>query len=187
MNDLRAAVPVVGSFDRTAWCYSAAILLLSPLGALGLADLENGLAEISLRCARLSQQTWKRCGRHWHLPLPSLFELAAVSAILAGRERREQQLALDAQQGIAATFPARMCSSCLGPPGSGKTLVLAGRAKYLAAQHPDWHIVVLCYNNSLVPYLKSLVGGHPNIAVATFGKFSPRWAIGSRLTTPNRR
>ena len=40
-----------------------------------------------------------------------------------------------------------------GPPGSGKTLVLAGRAKYLAARHPDWRIVVLCYNNSLVPYL----------------------------------
>src|SRR4051794_22685276 len=32
-----------------------------------------------------------------------------------------------------------------GVAGSGKTLVLASRAKMLAKAHPDWKILVLCY------------------------------------------
>ena len=94
--------------------------------------------------------------------------------------RREQQLTLDAQQAVAATRPVDDVLVLSGPPGSGKTLVLAARAKYLATRHPDWHIVVLCYNNSLVPYLKSLVDEYPNVAVSTFGKFS--YAVGHRIS-----
>lgn len=44
-----------------------------------------------------------------------------------------------------------------GVAGSGKTLVLACRAKYLKKLHPDWKILVVCYNISLSRYLKSLV------------------------------
>lgn len=58
-----------------------------------------------------------------------------------------------------------------GPAGSGKTLVLAARAAWLATQHPDWKIQVLCFNRVLVPYLRTLVEGHSNIIVSTFGKF----------------
>ena len=45
-----------------------------------------------------------------------------------------------------------------GVAGSGKTLVLACRAKYLKTIYPDWKILVVCYNNSLCNHLKSMLG-----------------------------
>ncbi|WP_147533031.1 3'-5' exonuclease [Bacillus marasmi] len=36
-----------------------------------------------------------------------------------------------------------------GVAGSGKTIILASRAKMLAKEHPDWKILILCYNISL--------------------------------------
>lgn len=44
-----------------------------------------------------------------------------------------------------------------GVAGSGKTLVLAGRAKVLAKTHPDWKILVLCYGISLSRSLKQMI------------------------------
>lgn len=41
-----------------------------------------------------------------------------------------------------------------GVAGSGKTLVVAARAKYLKQCHPDWRILVLCYNVSLSKYIR---------------------------------
>jgi superfamily I DNA and RNA helicase len=87
-------------------------------------------------------------------------------------ERRRQQVILDAQQSAAATAPVDDVLMISGPPGCGKTLVLAGRARHLAAAHPDWRIVILCYNNALMPYLRHLVREAPNVEVATFGKFT---------------
>lgn len=45
-----------------------------------------------------------------------------------------------------------------GVAGSGKTLVLACRAKYLKTIHPDYKILVVCYNNSLCNHLKHMFG-----------------------------
>ncbi|WP_342434138.1 3'-5' exonuclease [Neobacillus sp. FSL H8-0543] len=36
-----------------------------------------------------------------------------------------------------------------GVAGSGKTIILASRAKMLSKQNPDWKILILCYNISL--------------------------------------
>ncbi|HEY3295648.1 MAG TPA: 3'-5' exonuclease [bacterium] len=44
-----------------------------------------------------------------------------------------------------------------GVAGSGKTLVVAARAKYLKQCHPDWRILLVCYNTSLSKYLRKLV------------------------------
>lgn len=44
-----------------------------------------------------------------------------------------------------------------GVAGSGKTLILASRAKMLAKQHPDWKILILCYNISLSQNIKHMV------------------------------
>src|SRR5699024_6008517 len=41
-----------------------------------------------------------------------------------------------------------------GVAGSGKTLILASRAKLLAKQHPDWKILILCYNISMASYIQ---------------------------------
>ena len=54
-----------------------------------------------------------------------------------------------------------------GVAGSGKSLVLASRARQLALVHPDWQIDVVCFNRTLVPYLSRLVGDHPGVRVET--------------------
>ncbi len=94
--------------------------------------------------------------------------------------RGQLRTTLDAQQARAATGVVEDVLMISGPPGSGKTLVLAGRARFLATEHPDWRIAVLCYNNALVPYLRQLVAGHTNIEVDTFGKFA--YKLGHRIS-----
>ena len=44
-----------------------------------------------------------------------------------------------------------------GVAGSGKTLVLACRAKYLAQCQPGWKILVLCYNISLATFIRQII------------------------------
>lgn len=44
-----------------------------------------------------------------------------------------------------------------GVAGSGKTLILASRAKILAKEHPDWRILILCYNISLARNIEQMV------------------------------
>lgn len=44
-----------------------------------------------------------------------------------------------------------------GVAGSGKTLVLAYRARYLHLQHPNWKILFLCYNVSLRKYVEAMI------------------------------
>jgi superfamily I DNA/RNA helicase len=95
-------------------------------------------------------------------------------------ERQRLRTVLDVEQSMAATGRVKDVLMILGPPGSGKTLVLAGRARLLATQHPDWRIALLCFNNALVPYLRQLVADHPQIDVNTFGKFAH--GLGHRLS-----
>ena len=187
VNDLRAAVPVVGNFrPQRLVLFGGNPGSLIQSGALGLADLGRGdwLDQLEVRELEPADLEALRSAL-----APTLaFTLRARRGISdSGRpERRERQLTLDVQQSAAATVRVDDVLELSGPPGSGKTLVLAGRAKYLAVQHPDWHIVALCYNNSLVPYLKSLVDGYPNVAVSTFGKFSHAMGHRISLTDPER-
>ncbi|WP_394234141.1 3'-5' exonuclease [Niallia oryzisoli] len=44
-----------------------------------------------------------------------------------------------------------------GVAGSGKTLILASRAKLLSKEHPDWKILILCYNISLASGIQQMV------------------------------
>ena len=44
-----------------------------------------------------------------------------------------------------------------GVAGSGKTLILSSRAKLLSKQHPDWKILILCYNISLANGIQQMV------------------------------
>jgi hypothetical protein len=179
--DLRAEVSEVEKFrPQRLVLFGANPGSLTQPGALGLADIERGswLERLEERRPEAADLEALRSSL-----APSLaFSIRARrGAVDAGRsERRRQQLALDACQSAAATMPIEDILLLTGPPGSGKTLVLAGRAKYLAARHPDWRIVMLCYNNALVPYLRSLVDGDPNITVTTFGKFS--YAMGHKIS-----
>ena len=49
-----------------------------------------------------------------------------------------------------------------GVAGSGKTLVLACRAKYLKTIYPEYKILVVCYNNSLCNHLRQMFGDEFN-------------------------
>lgn len=98
-------------------------------------------------------------------------------------DRARQRLVLDAAQSAIARRDVGDVLVITGPPGSGKTLVLAARAKWLAEEHPEWRIAVLCYNRLLVPYLEALVWGHANIVVYTFGRFTTR--LGVRVSLDN--
>jgi superfamily I DNA and RNA helicase len=44
-----------------------------------------------------------------------------------------------------------------GVAGSGKTLILASRAKILAKEHPDWKILVLCYGIALSRSIRQMI------------------------------
>ncbi|KIL53104.1 3'-5' exonuclease [Jeotgalibacillus campisalis] len=44
-----------------------------------------------------------------------------------------------------------------GVAGSGKTLVLASRAKLLTKEHPDWKVLILCYNISLSRFIEQMI------------------------------
>ncbi|AZV41716.1 nuclease-like protein [Peribacillus asahii] len=44
-----------------------------------------------------------------------------------------------------------------GVAGSGKTLILASRAKILTKEHPDWKILILCYNISLARNIDQMI------------------------------
>jgi hypothetical protein len=179
--DLRAAEPIVDKF----WLYRLVLFGANPgslvqLGALGLADLDHGDWLEQLEVRKIEPADFEALRSALAPALVFTFQARRGVSDDGRAARREQQLVLDAQQAIAATIPVKDILMLSGPPGSGKTLVLAGRAKYLAVEHPDWRIVLLCYNNSLVPYLKSLVGSYPNVAVSTFGKFYPE--LGHRMS-----
>lgn len=89
-------------------------------------------------------------------------------------DRARARVVLDEQQAAVARRDVEDVLLITGPPGSGKTLVLAARARRLAELHPDWEIQFLCYNRLLVPYLQALVADHTNVRVDTFGKFAFR-------------
>ncbi|MFT8312715.1 MAG: 3'-5' exonuclease [Clostridium sp.] len=44
-----------------------------------------------------------------------------------------------------------------GVAGSGKTVILICRARYLADIHKDWNILVLCYNKTLASFLRNSI------------------------------
>lgn len=58
-----------------------------------------------------------------------------------------------------------------GLAGSGKTIVLALKAAYLHAQHPDWQIAVTFYTRSLKEYFRRLIN---NFSVEQTGT-EPDW------------
>lgn len=85
--------------------------------------------------------------------------------------RSKHRIRLDKEQNSIAISEIADVKVLTGPAGSGKSLVLAARAKYLASNHPDWKIQVLCYNRILAAYLSGLLGGHPQIQVSTYGRW----------------
>lgn len=76
---------------------------------------------------------------------------------LHSQEDEEKMKALDLEQERTAKTLGEGHRILKGVAGSGKTLVLACRAKYLKQLNPNWKILVLCYNISLRKYLEKLI------------------------------
>ena len=62
-----------------------------------------------------------------------------------------------------------------GVVGSGKTLILLFRAKFISEQNPNWRVVILTYNKSLKKYLEKIflqIGGNPDrVEIVNFHKW----------------
>ncbi|HEL0027010.1 TPA: DEAD/DEAH box helicase [Streptococcus equi subsp. zooepidemicus] len=99
--------------------------------------------------------------------------LQAISTIRKGKKRRvvmnshsrgwklkalEDSIAnLDNQQSKAVIETVEGVQRIRGLAGSGKTIVIALKAAYLHAQHPDWKIVITFNTRSLKGQLKQLI------------------------------
>ncbi len=62
-----------------------------------------------------------------------------------------------------------------GVVGSGKTLILLFRAKFISEQNPNWRVLILTYNKSLKKYLEKIfkqIGGDPDrVEIINFHKW----------------
>jgi len=88
-----------------------------------------------------------------------LFPEVRVNQVRRLRTTDDEQLikTLDLEQEKTAKSLGEGHRILKGVAGSGKTLVLACRAKYLKELHPNWRILVVCYNISLSRYLRKLL------------------------------
>lgn len=71
-----------------------------------------------------------------------------------------------------------------GVAGSGKTLVLISRARYLRERHPEWRILVVCFNRVLAEYLREVIGEGERSEILTFHGWCWRQLRAIGATTP---
>lgn len=116
--------------------------------------------------------------KKWELENRDLFEktlsvIQSISTIRKSRTKRvvekensrgtklrrlEDSIAtLDAQQGNAVVETVDGVQRIRGLAGSGKTIVLALKAAYLHAQHPEWRIAVTFHTRSLKGQFRRLI------------------------------
>ncbi|HKW93406.1 MAG TPA: UvrD-helicase domain-containing protein [Methylomirabilota bacterium] len=70
-----------------------------------------------------------------------------------------------------------------GVAGSGKTIALICRARYLRAQHPAWRILVVCYNRVLAEFLRTAIGDE-SVDVSTFHAWCTRQLKAACIEVP---
>ncbi len=61
-----------------------------------------------------------------------------------------------------------------GVAGSGKTLVLTHRARYIAQHFPDWRILLMCFNRPLASALRAQVADCHNVYVRSIDQLAHR-------------
>lgn len=61
-----------------------------------------------------------------------------------------------------------------GVAGSGKTLVLTHRARYIAQHFPDWRILLMCFNRPLASALRAQVADCANVYVRSIDQLAHR-------------
>jgi hypothetical protein len=71
-----------------------------------------------------------------------------------------------------------------GVAGSGKTIVLMCRARHLRQLHPDWHILVLCFNRVLADHLSRTIGADDRLQMLTFHAWCGRELRRAKVAVP---
>lgn len=94
-----------------------------------------------------------------------LFEPAPSSAAQASPKKAAEEQLPEYAEALSKNAGIRLVR---GVAGSGKTLVLTQRARFLAAQYPDWEILVLTFNNALSRHLSDTLAGTGRVKVMTF-------------------
>lgn len=104
---------------------------------------------------------------------------------LPAKSSKQQALPLELlseeTERLAETLSVRLIR---GVAGSGKSLVLARRAQFLAEQYPDLNILVMAFNTDLVDDLKRRIPGAPNLEIASFHRICRR-VIGKKWKDPS--
>ncbi|MFW9877967.1 MAG: UvrD-helicase domain-containing protein, partial [Candidatus Thorarchaeota archaeon] len=90
-------------------------------------------------------------------------------------DQEQEQLARELGEGHRLLF---------GVAGSGKTVLLIARARILAKRHPDWKILILCYNKLLRNMLFNLLNPQDYEADITINTFHG-WARSYILNADN--
>ncbi len=125
----------------------------STLGGF-LDSIEGAVSEPDAFASALSLLESMSAVRRPHDPRP----LAAPQSRGAKLRHLEREVAtLDVQQARAAIETADGVQRLRGLAGSGKTIVLAWKAAYLHAMHPEWRIAVTFYTRSLKEFFRDLV------------------------------
>ena len=67
-----------------------------------------------------------------------------------------------------------------GVAGSGKTVLLLARARWLAAKQPEHRSLLLCYNKVLAEWLKARMRDCPNVTVTHFDGWGEKCGASSK-------
>ena len=92
-------------------------------------------------------------------------------------EQTDVLMVLDSRQEDFASGIGEGHRVVYGVAGSGKTLILLSRAKRLAAVHPEWRILLTCYNRTLAEWLTRQVWDLENVEVKTLHQVAYRNAV----------
>ena len=150
------------------------------------------VGEVNCTLANLTSLPWALDSFSWRDADPKIFETAlsaiqSISTIRKNRAKRvitkpdsrgaklkrlEESIAtLDNLQSKAVLETVEGVQRIRGLAGSGKTIVLALKAAYLHAQHPDWRIAVTFNTRSLKGQFKRLIN---NFSLEQTGE-EPDW------------
>ncbi len=80
----------------------------------------------------------------------------------------ELRVLSQAQENVARNHIGAGHRILFGVAGSGKTMILIARARWLAMLNPAQAILVLCFNRALSLYMAKVLEDHENIDVLTF-------------------
>jgi superfamily I DNA/RNA helicase len=82
--------------------------------------------------------------------------------------RTQERFRLDEAQNAIASDLNDSRTFVTGPPGSGKTLILFARIRYLLATNPSSKVLLVCFNKALAANFRVTFKANPNVQVAHF-------------------